>query len=804
MSDDFGTRRGDKAERRRRTTRRLMKHAARALGEAALSVKPEAANSEIEPQAVAQPEQEPEAAAAVDESPFDSESVDGPPPATESEAPVLWSAEESPLMAALSAVADASTAGWDDGDEPDTATHTSSPPPALVNDVTSGLVAVAGGAGAGDLPSPQPSAAPPEDSATDPSSEFGLDEPTEPGAPVLPAATRESEASTTTAAAPTQDAWGEIAESDRPAAAGKRSEEPEQEVKTKPKIRLPEGASRRPSPRTSGAAPPAAPDVALGRIGVSPVPPPPVSRAGSPLPPVPIAAGRSSRNPPAPTGEGIIRASQPPRPLSGFGRPDLDSDVPTRPRIPLTHDMALAAGRVSALGVQRMAASDADDTRPRILVAEGESAEAAPAVVVTRSRVISDPPEISYSAAADSDPARAAHVVDAADAYTQESLDESEDVVMGDDLDAAPDEPPPRIRRSRPDSEEFETLDLEESDEQPSRLEISGGNGELRGSDIGARVSRTPPPPPAQPNKRGPSPAAQQRAAPPPPPPGAAKKPASAQKEKEKDKDKTRSKRRAWWEILFSDDYVRTLPRPSQALVAKQVAFMESSLGISRGDAVLDVGCGLGQHALEFARRGYLVVALDLALSMITRAAEEAQQHNLRINFLHKDIRDIGFEGTFDAILCVGTTFGFFDDEQNRGVLQRLAHALKPGGRLLLEVVNRDYVIGSQPNLVWFEGDGCVVMEESDFNFYSSRLNVKRTMMREDGRQTESEYSVRLYSVHELGQLLKQAGFGIKEVSGQEATRGLFFGSQSSRIIMLAERRTPGRSRPDSSPPASE
>jgi SAM-dependent methyltransferase len=189
---------------------------------------------------------------------------------------------------------------------------------------------------------------------------------------------------------------------------------------------------------------------------------------------------------------------------------------------------------------------------------------------------------------------------------------------------------------------------------------------------------------------------------------------------------------------------------------------------------------------------------------MITRAAEEAQQHNLRINFLHKDIRDIGFEGTFDAIICVGTTFGFFDDEQNRGVLQRLAHALKPGGRLLLEVVNRDYVIGSQPNLVWFEGDGCVVMEESDFNFYSSRLNVKRTMMREDGRQTESEYSVRLYSVHELGQLLKQAGFGIKEVSGQEATRGLFFGSQSSRIIMLAERRTPGRSRPDSSPPTSE
>jgi SAM-dependent methyltransferase len=254
-------------------------------------------------------------------------------------------------------------------------------------------------------------------------------------------------------------------------------------------------------------------------------------------------------------------------------------------------------------------------------------------------------------------------------------------------------------------------------------------------------------------------------------------------------------RRRQWWETLFSDDYLRTVVRPSAEQISRQVDFMQASLAVTKGTAVLDVGCGLGQHALEFARRGCLVVALDLALPMITRAAEDAQQENLRINFLHKDIRDIGFEGTFDAVICVGTTFGFFDDEQNREVLGRLANALKPGGRLLLEVVNRDHVLGSQPNLQWFEGDGCVVMEESDFNYYSSRITVKRTMMREDGRQTETEYSIRLYSLHELGQMMQQVGFRVKEVSGQQATRGVFFGAQSNRIILLAERRTPSPAR---------
>ncbi len=392
----------------------------------------------------------------------------------------------------------------------------------------------------------------------------------------------------------------------------------------------------------------------------------------------------------------------------------------------------------------------------------------------------------------------------------------------------------PSRRPGGGDGDEFETLDIEdgEVESQPPR---DGGSA----VDSDVVTSKAPPPPPQF--KRAMASAANAAPAPPkaapPPPPRAAPAPplaaaagagapigslpatsplqqptvangpalsgapslasasGSSSASSKKASSQKQPRRRQWYETLFSDDYLRTVVRPTAAQISRQVDFMQASLGVTKGTAVLDVGCGLGQHALEFARRGCLVVALDLALPMITRAAEDAQQEGLRINFLHKDIRDIGFEGTFDAVVCVGTTFGFFDDEQNREVLGRLANALKPGGRLLLEVVNRDHVLSSQPNLQWFEGDGCVVMEESDFNYYSSRLTVKRTMMREDGRQTESEYSIRLYALHELGQMMQQVGFRVKEVSGQQATRGVFFGAESNRIILLAERKTaaPGR-----------
>lgn len=245
---------------------------------------------------------------------------------------------------------------------------------------------------------------------------------------------------------------------------------------------------------------------------------------------------------------------------------------------------------------------------------------------------------------------------------------------------------------------------------------------------------------------------------------------------------------RPWWERFFTDDYLRSVVLPSSQQVKRQCDFIESSLALAHGSTILDVGCGKGVHAIDLTTRGYLVVGLDLSLPMITRAAEDAQYRGLKINFLHADIREIAFDGAFDAVICMGTTFGFFDDEANRDVLARLYGALRPGGRLLLDVVNRDFVMGSQPNLVWFQGDGCVCMEESDFSYFTSRLQVKRTMMHEDGRQTEAEYSVRLYSLHELGWLLRQMGFRVLEVSGQEATRGMFFGLHAPRLVMLAER----------------
>ena len=255
-------------------------------------------------------------------------------------------------------------------------------------------------------------------------------------------------------------------------------------------------------------------------------------------------------------------------------------------------------------------------------------------------------------------------------------------------------------------------------------------------------------------------------------------------------------KRKPWFDDFFSDDYLRTVRAPTPKEVARECDAILAMLKLDPGAIILDVGCGLGMHAVELTLRGYIVIGLDLSLPMLSRAADEAQDRGIKINFLHADMREMVFEGGFDAVLCWGTTFGYFDDEGNRSVIERFYSALKPGGRLLIDVVNRDHVIQSQPNLVWFEGDGCICMEETDFNYYASRLNVKRNVILDNGRQHDRHYSIRLYALHELGQLLQTQGFRVVEVTGRYATPGVFFGAQSPRMIVLAERRLSARDTP--------
>jgi SAM-dependent methyltransferase len=245
---------------------------------------------------------------------------------------------------------------------------------------------------------------------------------------------------------------------------------------------------------------------------------------------------------------------------------------------------------------------------------------------------------------------------------------------------------------------------------------------------------------------------------------------------------------RPWFEEVFDEDYLRTLPFMTADQTLREVAFIKDALSPPADGHILDVACGYGRHAIELSQRGLRVTGLDLSLPLLIRAADESQRRALSVNFVHADMREMAFDGQFDGAYCVLSSFGYFDEDTNLKVATSICRALKPGGRFLLDTLNRDYIVSDLPTRVWWEGDGCVVLEEVDFNFHTSRVIIRRSVVFQDGRQMEQDISIRAYSLHELGKMLRQAGFRVLDVSGSLATKGNFFGATSRNIIMVCER----------------
>ena len=124
----------------------------------------------------------------------------------------------------------------------------------------------------------------------------------------------------------------------------------------------------------------------------------------------------------------------------------------------------------------------------------------------------------------------------------------------------------------------------------------------------------------------------------------------------------------------------------------QEVAFLVDCLGLSPGARVLDVGCGPGRHAHAFGRLGFEVVGVDISERFVA-LAREGVPAGAAVCFERADARTLRFDAEFDAVisLCQGA-FGLSGGgpapsaalDPDRAVLEGMARAVRPGGRLAL------------------------------------------------------------------------------------------------------------------------
>ena len=233
----------------------------------------------------------------------------------------------------------------------------------------------------------------------------------------------------------------------------------------------------------------------------------------------------------------------------------------------------------------------------------------------------------------------------------------------------------------------------------------------------------------------------------------------------------------AWYKEWFGAEYLELYAHRDAGEADRHLDFVERHLAprLPRPRAVLDLACGAGRHTAALRERGYRTLGVDLSLTLLAFPP--------RVPGVAGDMRRLPFAGdTFDWVLNFFTSFGYFERErENFEVLEELVRVLTPGGRFLIDFLNREVVLANLKARETQEISGRVVHIERWYDEQTRRIN-KRMRLEE---RTYLE-SVRAYRHDEVTIGARWAGLVVDDLYGN--FQGEPFDHDSERLIVVGHK----------------
>jgi SAM-dependent methyltransferase len=244
----------------------------------------------------------------------------------------------------------------------------------------------------------------------------------------------------------------------------------------------------------------------------------------------------------------------------------------------------------------------------------------------------------------------------------------------------------------------------------------------------------------------------------------------------------------ATWDALFSDFYLRAYAdderqageAEAQALAAARLA------GCPDGGALLDVPCGFGRHSIPLARAGFRVTGADRSEALLAEARRRAggARHP---KWAQADYRRLPFaDASFDAAVCLFSSIGYLGDAEDERALAEIGRVLRPGARLVLELMHRDLLVLRFSESDWRAvGGGRLLLEQRTWDAGAGLAQVTQTLIDGAGARESRSYSMRVYAATELLAMLGRAGFAECRCHG-DLDGGRF--APDTRLVVVARR----------------
>lgn len=197
----------------------------------------------------------------------------------------------------------------------------------------------------------------------------------------------------------------------------------------------------------------------------------------------------------------------------------------------------------------------------------------------------------------------------------------------------------------------------------------------------------------------------------------------------------------------------------------RQVDFLVRELGLNGSERILDLACGFGRHSIALAKRGFRVMGVDITPEYIDDAVKTAKSEGVEAEFICSDIRDICFDKEFDVVLNMADgAIGYLENEQqNLKLFDRIAAALKPGGKHFMDICNREHAESCFPKRHWEVGSSSVSLAEFSWNSENKRMlyggfELPFGKVAQPPAEICPHSCTRLYHKQELADILAQRG----------------------------------------------
>lgn len=221
------------------------------------------------------------------------------------------------------------------------------------------------------------------------------------------------------------------------------------------------------------------------------------------------------------------------------------------------------------------------------------------------------------------------------------------------------------------------------------------------------------------------------------------------------------------WQKFFNAVAPGYLKNGFTAHTLAEVDFLIGELKLTPGCRILDLGCGVGRHALELARRGFRVTGVDSSPGMLEQARAAAGLAGVEVEWIEADATALALPPEFDAAVCICEGgFGLLNPGENpelhdRAILVGVHQALLPGAPFLLNSLNGLRLLRDA------QADD---VESDDFDPFDLVLRVRWDWQQsgslEPGVTDAFEQG---YAPGDLRELCEEAGFKVADLWGGTA-----------------------------------